>query len=234
MLAPFKDKEVIGVQGAYKTRQTSLTARFAQAEIEERYGLMKKNASNLDWIGSYSAAYRKKDFVEVKGFDESFPKASGEDPELSYKMHKAGKKLVFNPKAVVYHVHPDSVWKYFRAKFYRAFYRVLLYDKHRDKIVSDSYTPNSIKIQIMAGYSGLAVFMIIPVLYAAGLDFLAFIMIAINVVLAVLATFYTLVSAWKAKQDPLVSLFTLVMIQVRTVAFMFGLPAGFIRHKVSK
>ena len=42
MLQPFAEKKVSGVQGAYKTRQKSLAARFAQIEIEERYERMKR------------------------------------------------------------------------------------------------------------------------------------------------------------------------------------------------
>ncbi|HZX20318.1 MAG TPA: glycosyltransferase [archaeon] len=234
MVAPFNDKEVVGVQGAYKTKQRSLTARFSQAEIEERYDLMKKNSTELDWIGSYSAAYRKKDFFDANGFDESFPKASGEDPELSYKLHKAGKKLVFNPKAIVYHLHPDSVWKYFRQKFYRAFYRVLLYGKHPEKMKKDSYTPNSIKVQILSGYVGLALLFIIPTLYFYNLDVIALAILTGNTVLVFVATFYTVLSAIKARNDPFVAFFTLIMVQVRTLAFMLGLPAGIIKYKVLK
>ncbi|MBC8228413.1 glycosyltransferase family 2 protein, partial [bacterium] len=37
MLKPFNDTEVVGVQGAYKTKQKEVVARFAQIEIEERY-----------------------------------------------------------------------------------------------------------------------------------------------------------------------------------------------------
>ncbi len=170
----------------------------------------------------------------MKGFDESFPKASGEDPELSYKMHKAGKKLVFNPKAVVYHVHPDSVWKYFRTKFYRAFYRILLYDKHRDKIAKDSYTPIGIKVQILAGYTGVALLFLMPTLYFYGFDLLASTILFGNAVLVLLATIYTLLSAVRTRHDPWAAIFSLFMIQVRTLAFMLGLFAGFIRHKVSK
>ena len=234
MLKPFSGEKIAGVQGAYRTRQESLVARFAQAEIEERYERMKRFSERLDWIGSYSAAYRKKDFFEAGGFDESFPKASGEDPELSFKMHKAGKKLVFNPKAVVFHAHPDSVWKYFRTKFYRAFYRALLYDKHRDKIIKDSYTPNGVKVQILAGYTGIALLFVLPALYFYGLYLAASIILAGNAILVLLATIYTVLSAVRARQDPAVAFFSLFMIQVRTAAFMLGLPAGLIRYKVFK
>ena len=234
MLALFKDKEVIGVQGAYKTKQKSLVARFVQAEIEERYEKMKKNSENLDWIGSYSAAYRKKDFFEANGFDESYPKASGEDPELSFTLSKQGKKLVFNPKAVVYHLHPDTVWNYFKVKFFRAFYRVKLYSKHTDKIMNDSYTKNSIKIQIAAGYFGTLMILLIPVLLALNQEFFAWLIAGINTILVVAATIVTIKSAIDARQDIVIAIFSLIMIQVRTVAFMLGLPAGLIKFKVLK
>lgn len=227
MLKPFADKRVAGVQGTYRTMQTSLTARFVQAEIEERYERMKANSERLDWIGSYSAAYRARDFFEAGGFDESFPKASGEDPELSYKLAKSGKKLVFNPKAVVYHSHPDTIAKYFWVKFYRAFYRVTLYSKHSDKIVHDSYTPNSIKAQIIAGYFGTAMVGLVPVLYFLDQPELAAILLVANVVIGIVATLTILRSFHFVLQKNLtVAVFALFMIQVRTAAFMLGLPAG--------
>ncbi len=148
ILKPFKDKNVAGVQGAYKTKQKELVAQFVQLEIEERYKKML-SSKNLDWIGSYAAAYRKKAFDSVHGFDTSFPKASGEDPELSYSLQKKGKKLVFAPKAFVYHQHPSSLFSYLKVKFYRAYYRILLYKKHPDKIINDSYTIQRIKLQIL-------------------------------------------------------------------------------------
>ena len=45
MTKPFEDKEVVAVKGAYKTRQKSMTARFAQLEFEERFEMLKKAES---------------------------------------------------------------------------------------------------------------------------------------------------------------------------------------------
>ena len=235
MLSSFSDKKVIGVQGAYKTKQDSLVAKFVQAEIEERYDKMKRNSQNLDWVGSYSAAYRRDDFFDAGGFDESFPKASGEDPELSYKLAKMGKKLVFNPKAIVYHLHPETVTKYFWVKFYRAFYRINLYSKHKDKIVNDSYTTNSIKVQLISGYVGIGVTLLTPVLYFLGYELLAIIIFAINTLLGLFALgtmFWSL--RFTPKNELGFALFSFLMIQVRNAAFMIGLPAGYIKHKVLK
>lgn len=50
--------------------------------------------------------YKKDIFLKAGGFLNDF--WPGEDVELDYKLKKAGCKLVFNPKAVVYHYRVDS------------------------------------------------------------------------------------------------------------------------------
>ncbi|MEE9406316.1 MAG: glycosyltransferase family A protein, partial [Candidatus Aenigmarchaeota archaeon] len=45
MMAPFRDKEAAGVQGAYRTKQKQLLAKFSQAEIEDRYRRMGKKGA---------------------------------------------------------------------------------------------------------------------------------------------------------------------------------------------
>jgi glycosyltransferase involved in cell wall biosynthesis len=159
MLKPFEDKNVVGVQGAYKTKQKEIIARFVQEEIEERYKRMK-NSKKLDWVGSYSAAFRKKEFLLAGGYDdESFPIASGEDPEFSFRLiEKTNMKLVFNDKAIVYHLHPTSLKKYLKVKYFRAVYRPKMYSSHENKILKDSYTPQKIKIEIILFYITIVLF----------------------------------------------------------------------------
>lgn len=234
MVAPFKNKEVIGVQGAYKSRQKSIVAKFAQMEIEERYERMKKS-KEIDWIGSYSAGYRKKDFLDVNGFDESFPKASGEDPELSYKLSKMGKKLVFNPKAIVYHYHPDTIFKYLKVKFERAFYRVNLYSKHSDKIVKDSYTTPWIKFQIVAGYAGFVLFLASIPLISSGQLALGAGALGLSTIIGSLGLLSTLqFTKYALKKDLGVAIASLIIIPLRTIAFQLGLIFGTIKFKVLK
>jgi len=142
MLKPFSRKGVVGAQGRYRTRQKGLIPAFVQAEIEQRYEKMAK-AVYIDFVGSYSAAYRRKEFMEYHGFDESFPAASGEDPDLSFMLAKAGHKMVFNPNAIIYHKHPESLWKYLKSRYYRGFWGRLLYKKHPDKRSQASYKSKS-------------------------------------------------------------------------------------------
>lgn len=146
MIEPFKDKDVIGVSGTYKTfNRDSLVARFAGYEIEERHKKLEKQ-KQIDFIGTFSAAFRKSIFLKAKGFDENFPTASGEDPELSFRLEKFG-KMVFQPKAFVHHFHPDTLHKFLRQKFWRGYWRVSLYKKHKQKIFKHSYTPQFLFVE---------------------------------------------------------------------------------------
>jgi glycosyltransferase involved in cell wall biosynthesis len=149
MTESFTDPDVVAVKGAYRTNQRSLFARFAQVEFEERFELLKRAAS-IDMVDTYSAAYRADVFRQVGGFDESFPVANNEDTELSYKLSRMGRKMVFNPDAVVYHLnHPDSLRRYARLKFWRGYWRMVVYRRYPDKMMKDSYTPQTLKLQIL-------------------------------------------------------------------------------------
>ena len=108
MLRPFEDPEVVGVKGVYRTTQKSLVARFVQIEYEDRYRLMA-GLSSIDFIDTYSAAFRRERFLEMTGYDTSFPIACAEDIELSYRMSARGWKMRFVPGAIVYHTHADTL-----------------------------------------------------------------------------------------------------------------------------
>jgi cellulose synthase/poly-beta-1,6-N-acetylglucosamine synthase-like glycosyltransferase len=149
MVEPFKDKKIVGVSGTYKTLNSDkFMARFSGYEIEHRHEKMKKQ-KYIDFIGTFSAGYRRNVFLKFKGFDTRFKTSSGEDPELSYRISKTGLKMIFQKNAIVKHPHPDNLWKYLKQKFYRAFWRNLMYSKHKDKIFSDSYTEKTMFPQIL-------------------------------------------------------------------------------------
>ena len=223
MLKPFNDAEVVGVQGAYKTRQKEVVARFAQIEIEERYWKMSRN-ERVDFIGSYSAAYRKKEFEEHGGFDTRFPIASGEDADLSYTMSNAGHKLVFNPNAIVYHQHPQTLKKYFRQKFGRAYWRNLLYKKNMGKMIKDSYTPQLLKIQ-MGLLSLVAFLLLIGALTTSRL------VLGIGVCgIPLLGASYIPFMIQAIKKDLFIGLISPFLLTVRSFALLCGLGIGFIKE----
>ena len=149
MVAPFAAADVAGVRGLYRCRQRQLVARFAQAEYEEKYERLKKG-DRIDFIDTSAAAYRREVFVKEGGFDATFRTASGEDTDFSFRLAGRGYRLVLNPDAAVYHEHPARLRDYLRRKYKTAFWRVSLYERHPDKILSDSHTPQTLKLQIGA------------------------------------------------------------------------------------
>jgi len=159
MASPFQNPEIIAVKGTYKTKQQSLWARFAQIEFNERYKMLLKH-EYIDMVDTYSAGYRKEAFLSVGGFDTSFPFPNNEDTDLSYKLSLRGSKMVFNPHAIVWHSgHPDTLKTYSKLKFWRGYWRMVVYRRYSHKMIKDSYTPQTLKLQI-----GLAFFLICSLL----------------------------------------------------------------------
>jgi glycosyltransferase involved in cell wall biosynthesis len=221
MLEPFsKDPQVIGVQGAYLTQQTAPMARFGQIEIEDRYRRMKKS-SFIDFIGTYAAGYRKQVFFENGKFDDRFPIASGEDADLSFRLASKGLKMVFQPEAVVFHRHPDTLFRYLKVKFWRAYWRNLLYRRHSSRIFKDSYTPQALKFQTLLGLlfplSFLAYFFL-PLWYLAPLTMVAGILL-----------FSLPFTLWVMRRDFLLGLATPAILFLRTFAFAAGAARGLLK-----
>lgn len=222
---PFEDGDIAGVQGAYKINQSEIIARFEQLEIENRYRMMKK-AEYIDHIGTYSAAYKKEVFLQNNGFDELFPIASGEDIEFSFRLASKGKKLVFNPGAVVIHKHPVSILHYLKTKFLRGYYRVRLYKKHTGKTIKDSYTPQTIKFQIGLFY------LIFPLLVAGLINPIGFYLAAAAVLLLLASSIPFVIFA--LKRDFIVAMLSPIIVSVRTAALALGFAYGFFTGAIGK
>ncbi|MFH1836081.1 MAG: glycosyltransferase, partial [Methanobacteriota archaeon] len=147
MLAPFKDGDVVGVQGAYETlNKENIVARYVGYEIAFRQEGMARHYS-VDFVGSFSAAYRRKIFLDSGGFDEAYTEANAEDTELSFRLRSMGFKLAINPNAIVAHRHPKTLSSYLRQQFTRGFWRVPLYLRHKSKVLGDSYTGSGLTVQ---------------------------------------------------------------------------------------
>lgn len=148
MTRPFADPEVVGVKGTYLTRQRKLVARFVQIEYEDKYDRMARQ-ERIDFVDTYSAGYRRKVFLANGGFDTTFPTASVEDQELSFRLARKGYQMVFAPKARVYHHHDASLGEYIRRKFNIGYWKALLTQWHPERLVRDSHTPQILKLQII-------------------------------------------------------------------------------------
>jgi GT2 family glycosyltransferase len=219
MLEPFKNPEVVGAKGIYRTRQKRLAARFVQIEYEDKYRLMATLPA-IDFIDTYSAAFLRDRFLEMTGYDTSFPVACAEDVELSYRMSARGWLMKFAPAAIVYHTHPDSFWSYLKKKYKFAFWRVLAVRKNPSKGVKDSHTPQIMKLQLLFA----------PVLLLAVVFDLA-VRPAVPLSAFVVAAFFlsTLPFALRAiAKDPIVGLLSPIILAARACAQMLGVAGGLI------
>ncbi len=219
MVEPFNDREVIGVKGVYRTRQRSLVARFVQVEYEDRYRLMA-DLPCIDFIDTYSAGFRRDRFLEMNGYDTNFPTACAEDAELSYRMSARGWIMKFVPTAIVYHTHPDTLWRYLKKKYKFAFWRVLALSKNPSKTLKDSHTPQTMKLQLLLAPA---------LLLALSRDLLMHTTIlAWPLVLASFLVSTVPFTLRAARKDPLVGLISPILLAARSCSQALGLMAGFI------
>ncbi len=94
------------------------------------YGAIKDSTNcGFDFFWTSNISLEKKWFKEDK-FDEDFPSAAYEDLEFSYRLHKKGLKIVYNPKAIVYHYHYYTPERYFEKQPVMAKAALIFAKKH--------------------------------------------------------------------------------------------------------
>jgi lipopolysaccharide/colanic/teichoic acid biosynthesis glycosyltransferase/GT2 family glycosyltransferase len=221
---------VAGAKGAYLTEQTGIVPRFTQLEYEDRYDRMI-GAESIDFIDTYSAAYRRAVFLANHGFDTIFPTASVEDQEFSFRLAEKGYRLVFVPQARVTHLHNPTLAAYIRRKFLIGYWKALLTAWHPTRLVRDSHTPQALKVQMalaaLAGVAALTAAVALPssrplawaALAAAGLAVIAFELTALPF----------LGKAWR--RDRGVLLPSVGLLWVRAYALGAGFAAGLVRFR---
>lgn len=92
------EKELIGGRGVMAFRR-GLVAHWRPKDQESH---------DASWVSAGSAAYRREAWLKLGGFDRLFRPAYEEDRDLCWQALKAGYKLVFEPKAPVWHDHETT------------------------------------------------------------------------------------------------------------------------------
>jgi GT2 family glycosyltransferase len=182
------DTSAVAVGGTYGIANPgSWLARAVHEEIRDRHA---RFGPIVDFLGSFNLGVRKKAFEQVSGFDPAFTHASGEDNDLSYRLHDTGGILRFTQDAVVNHHHPDRLGPYLRTQARHGYWRMFLYAKHPARARGDRYAgpadllapllalaapvtfpllvalhlPQALRMEKCAGESGLAGFAVIQAL----------------------------------------------------------------------
>ena len=206
-----------GLMGTYLSDQTTLAARFAQLEFDDRYRRMV-GAPAIDLVATYSAAFRRDIFLAEGGFDPSFHEANNEDVEFSYRLSEAGHRMHFVPEAQVYHRHANSWHGYARTKLGRGFWRTLVYRRHPGKVWKDTYTPQILKLEIV-----LAPLVPLGVVLALVRRSIAWLALAGPFLLITLSFI-----RFAAKRDRAVAVVSPWGLWLRSVAFALGIAGGLI------
>jgi glycosyltransferase involved in cell wall biosynthesis len=207
-----------GAKGTYRTRQRSLVARFVQAEYESKYRHMQ-GRSRIDFIDTYSAAYRRDVLIQAGGFNENLP--VDEDQELSFRLSKAGRTLIYVPQAVVYHHHVTSPLSYARRKFRIGYWKVFVGAIHPQRMVTDSHTPQTMKLEMLI--TGIA----LPALALSPLSSMARKLGALSSLGLLLLTLPF--AARVARHDPTVAVVAPPLLLLRSLALTCGFLAGTLR-----
>jgi GT2 family glycosyltransferase len=215
LLEPFDRKEVAGAKGVYRTRQRELVARFVQLEYEDKYARMERE-EYIDFIDTYSAAYRREVFLANGGFDARF--LIDEDQEFSFRLAKRGYRMVFAPRAAVYHQHVSTLIAYVRRKFHVGYWKVAVHARHPGKALRDSHTPPVLKVQV-----ALFPFLASTLALACG-QLIPWPLFGLTVVIFFLTAAPFSIRAMR--KDPAVGLASPFLLFVRAGALAVGLGAG--------
>ena len=144
--APFSATDVTAAKGVYTTQQRSLVARFVQLEYEDKYDLLRPQPT-IDFIDTYSCAYRRDVLLANGGFDERFDYL--EDQELSFRLAARGYRMVFRESAAVDHRHSATLRAYLHKKVAIGYWKAQVVRRFPGQVMRDSHTPQVMKVQML-------------------------------------------------------------------------------------
>ena len=220
MIQPLQqDEQIAGVKGAYRSHQTSPIARFTQLDVELRYEQMR-DLETINMVDTYAAAFRRELFLALGGFDETLFEA--EDADFSFRLAAAGHPLVFAPDAYVWHQHETSWRHYCQRKFLLAAGRAQVVKRYPDRLISDSRTPQTLKLQMLSA-AGLVALMPAALLWPP----------ARLLLLGAAALFMASCLPFLmhlVRQEPALLLYSLPLLFLRGLSLMAGYLYGIIWH----
>lgn len=116
LLEHFKDPKVFAVGCMDKSIEGDRTILRGRGLGAWKRGLLvhrrgEVNKADTLWVSGGSGAFRKTAWDRLSGLNELYDPFYYEDIDLSYRALKAGYKILFEPKSVVYHEHEKGAVK---------------------------------------------------------------------------------------------------------------------------
>ena len=113
LLAHFSDKNVFAV-GCLEYEKNESGEKSGKNKLWFQKGMfLHSKASDMKtgetaWVSGGSGVFDTKKWVALNGFDPAFYPAYWEDVDLSFRARKKGWKVLFEEKAVVFHIHEST------------------------------------------------------------------------------------------------------------------------------
>ncbi len=168
----FKNKEISAVCGLVESEDKNWITRIREIDYLVGQTIYKNAQSILNAVlilAGCGSAFRTKDFIETVHFDHD---NVTEDLDFTYQLKIADKKILYEPKAIVYTKDPDNVRSYLK-QIYRWYSGGWTCLKKNIKIIKQ---PNNALILLMIYPEELimgTLFLFSPLLLLSGLgDFL--------------------------------------------------------------
>jgi glycosyltransferase involved in cell wall biosynthesis len=219
---------VIAAGGYLETpREDSWIARLAGYEVERKFATKPREAKHLT---SANVLYRREAWDLAGPFDERLVNASL-DSVFNGRLVKAGKRLVYEPRARVRHHYKTTFWAYLRRQFAYARYRV-----HNE--VLDLY-PQDRWLAVHVALAGLAVAaLVLGPLALAFLQDTNARLAAVTVgpallLLALLSELPAALEVFRTSRDPVALAYPTVLV-VRNVVGAFGYAIGLFMKAIGR
>jgi glycosyltransferase involved in cell wall biosynthesis len=210
LMAPLEDKDVGATTGLVKTpRNVNKLQEVIGLELESRYRRFPKFVSRAPTM---SLAFRRKDAIL---FDTNLDVA--QETDWGYRFTRRH-KMEYTPKAVAYHYHRASWFRFFRQQFRYAKFVPTVYTRYKEKMAGDHISTPSMLLSIINMYLAVLFLLVSPI-------FLASLYLSAALFVLLFARFW--LDAYRISRRDIG--YFVLMFTIRTTAWCAGLPLGFLR-----
>jgi len=123
LLKTMEKENAVGVGGRVielkKLERTSLADEWRAIHLKQGFGC--KKLINPPFLSGSNALFIKKKLEEIGFYNEKY-KTNYEDVDISKRLMKKGYKLVYEPKAIVYHIKKDTIRSVLKTSWAWSFY----------------------------------------------------------------------------------------------------------------
>jgi succinoglycan biosynthesis protein ExoA len=120
LMETFQDENITGAGGELiEKSQISLFDIWRKQHMSQNWG--NKMITNPPFLYGSNSLFKKEPLKKLKGYNETYL-TNYEDVDLSEKLLKKGYLLIYNPKAICYHIRKDTFYSLLNTYYNWTFY----------------------------------------------------------------------------------------------------------------